>query len=65
MKLYGEFTKHDWLQAFRIDEKDVPSAMIVHGAYHNCLKIIGGKKFLAAYAHLITKKTLIKTFLFR
>ncbi|RDV22444.1 uridine phosphorylase, partial [Parageobacillus toebii] len=32
MKLYGEFTKHDWLQAFRIDEKDVPSAMIVHGA---------------------------------
>jgi uridine phosphorylase len=35
LKLYGEFSKHDWLQAFRIDEKDVPSAMIVHGAWEH------------------------------
>jgi len=33
LKLYGEFTKKDWLKAFNIEEKDVPKSFIIHGAW--------------------------------
>jgi uridine phosphorylase len=35
LKLYGEFTKEDWLKAFNIQEKDVPKSFIVHGAWEH------------------------------
>jgi hypothetical protein len=27
LKLYGEFTREDWLEAFNIAEKDIPKAL--------------------------------------
>jgi hypothetical protein len=36
MKLYGDFVKEDWLKAFKMAEHDVPSSMIINGAWdHN------------------------------
>jgi purine-nucleoside phosphorylase len=35
MKLYGEFTKQDWLEIIGIDEKMVPSSFIIHGEWNH------------------------------
>ncbi|MBO8171744.1 MAG: uridine phosphorylase [Bacillaceae bacterium] len=35
MKLYGEFTKQDWLTAFDIEEDKVPESFILHGAWEH------------------------------
>jgi len=35
MKLYGDFTKEDWLKALNIKETKVPSVFIVHGEWEH------------------------------
>ncbi|MCZ2259418.1 phosphorylase family protein [Sporosarcina sp. G11-34] len=35
MKLYGEFTKLDWLDALGIDENKVPTSFIIHGEWNH------------------------------
>lgn len=33
MKLYGDFTKEDWLNALGVDEDKIPSSFIIHGEW--------------------------------
>lgn len=35
MKLYGEFTKEDWIQTLNIDEKFIPKTFILHGEWEH------------------------------
>lgn len=36
MKLYGEFSKEDWLKAFRVEEEKIPASFVIHGEWeHN------------------------------
>lgn len=35
MKLYGDFTKEDWLEALHINEDSIPESFILHGEYEH------------------------------
>lgn len=35
MKLYGEFTKEDWLTALGIEEANIPLSFIIHGEWNH------------------------------
>lgn len=35
LKLYGDFTKKDWLNSFGINESQVPSSFIIHGEWNH------------------------------
>ncbi|MEN2767870.1 uridine phosphorylase [Ornithinibacillus xuwenensis] len=35
MKLYGEFTKEDWMNALGIEEKNIPNTFILHGEWEH------------------------------
>ncbi|QCR30731.1 uridine phosphorylase [Lysinibacillus sp. SGAir0095] len=35
MKFYGDFTKKDWLDAFGVDEKQIPLSFIIHGEWNH------------------------------
>jgi purine-nucleoside phosphorylase len=47
LKLYGEFTKEDWIEALKIDEKNIPQAFILHGEWEHAWNISTWKKLLA------------------
>ncbi|MDV2686063.1 uridine phosphorylase [Alkalihalophilus lindianensis] len=40
MKLYGEFSKQDWLHVFGIEEDKVPASFIIHGEWEHTENII-------------------------
>jgi purine-nucleoside phosphorylase len=46
LKLYGEFTKDDWLAALEITEDDVPKSFILHGEWEHEWNISTWKKVL-------------------
>ncbi|QDP41061.1 phosphorylase family protein [Radiobacillus deserti] len=33
MKLYGDFSKEDWLDVFKVSENQIPSSFIIHGEH--------------------------------
>ncbi|WP_249872664.1 nucleoside phosphorylase [Oceanobacillus saliphilus] len=35
MKLYGDFTKKDWLKAFQVEEGQIPASFVVHGEWEH------------------------------
>lgn len=36
MKLYGDFTKEDWLKSLQIEEEQIPTSFVIHGEWeHN------------------------------
>ncbi|MFD2630165.1 nucleoside phosphorylase [Oceanobacillus kapialis] len=35
MKLYGEFTKEDWMEALHIKEEQIPTSFILHGEWEH------------------------------
>lgn len=39
MKLYGDFTKKDWLNTFGVQESQIPSSFIVHGEWNHDINI--------------------------
>ncbi|MGE8205527.1 nucleoside phosphorylase [Heyndrickxia sp. NPDC080065] len=46
MKLYGEFTKDDWLEVLEITEEDVPKSFVLHGEWEHEMNITSWKKIL-------------------
>ncbi|QGQ97734.1 uridine phosphorylase [Paenibacillus psychroresistens] len=47
MKLYGDFTKQDWLKAIGIEDKDVPKSFILHGEWNHDENLSIWKQILA------------------
>ncbi|MEC5425719.1 uridine phosphorylase [Virgibacillus sp. C22-A2] len=47
MKLYGEFTKEDWIQALEIEGKSIPTSFILHGQWDHEWNIATWKEILA------------------
>lgn len=35
MKLYGEFTKQDWLNILDVQEDKIPTSFIIHGEWNH------------------------------
>ena len=33
MRLYGDFTKKDWLKAFQVKEEQIPTSFVIHGEW--------------------------------
>ncbi len=46
MKLYGEFTKEDWMEALHINEKQIPASLILHGEWEHAWNLQIWKKLL-------------------
>ncbi|MGM7700633.1 phosphorylase family protein [Pseudalkalibacillus sp. Hm43] len=47
MKLYGDFTKEDWLEAFKITEEKVPPSFILHGEWEHEWNLSTWKEILS------------------
>ncbi len=39
MKLYGDFTKEDWLNTFKVAESRIPSSFIIHGEWNHDINL--------------------------
>jgi len=39
MKLYGDFTKEDWLNTFNVEETQIPFSFIIHGEWNHDLNL--------------------------
>jgi len=47
MKLYGDFTKEDWMQALKLSEKGIPESFILHGEWEHQENLDRWKNILA------------------
>lgn len=59
MKLYGEFTREDWMHALKIEEKQIPQAFILHGEWEHAWNISTWKQLLTDDQWLPTWNTII------
>lgn len=39
MKLYGDFTKGDWLNTFKVENSQIPCSFIIHGEYNHDINL--------------------------
>jgi purine-nucleoside phosphorylase len=59
MKLYGEFTKEDWIEALKIDEMKIPQTFILHGEWEHEWNISTWKGLLTNNQWIPTWNTII------
>lgn len=46
MKLYGDFTKKDWLDALNMEQHQIPLSMVIHGEWNHEENLIRWKEIL-------------------
>jgi uridine phosphorylase len=59
MKLYGEFTKQDWLNVLDVPEDKIPSSFIIHGEWNHEENLTLWKEKLSEEANLPKWNTVI------
>ncbi|MFD2042968.1 nucleoside phosphorylase [Ornithinibacillus salinisoli] len=59
MKLYGEFTKEDWIKTLKIEEENIPNTFILHGEWEHEWNMDTWKNILVNEQWLPTWNTVI------
>ncbi|GGA80829.1 nucleoside phosphorylase [Ornithinibacillus halotolerans] len=62
MKLYGDFTREDWLEALKIEEKNIPNTMILHGEWEHQENLTDWRNLLTENQWLPVWNTVIGNF---